>query len=414
MVPDDRLVSLKHLHPMLGSPTPTQAERSCVIVTQPPLIRRSYWRKQTATPAGAASVTNHNAGPAPLMFGFRTTALRCLPALAILLAALTARDATAAETVAPSIAIHFTFDRPIDASMAPFFLAAKDGSFSAERLNVSFSSAAGSPAALARVAKGDSEFALVDINELIRFRDKDPAPVKSVFVLFNRAPYAIVARRSRGIHLMPDLDGKTVGVADSDLSMRLWPALAQQNGIDTAHVKFHKISAAVREPILSAGQVDAVAGFSYLSAVNLRDRGVPGGDLVALRYADYGCEAYGFAVVVNPAFAASRPDSVKGFVRALIAGINATVKDPARAADEAASRIEDGDRDLELERLRTVLVDNILTDEVRRNGLGDIDPARMDRAIDQIGQDFKFRKRPAADDIFDGGFLPPLAGRLIN
>jgi NitT/TauT family transport system substrate-binding protein len=122
-------------------------------------------------------------------------------------------------------------------------------------------------------------------------------------------------------------------------------ALAQQNGIDTAHVKFHKISAAVREPILSAGQVDAVPGFSYLSAVNLRDRGVPGGDLVALRYADYGCEAYGFAVVVNPAFAAAKPDTVKGFVRALIAGINATVKDRRvrrtrpRAASTAATAI---------------------------------------------------------------------------
>jgi NitT/TauT family transport system substrate-binding protein len=349
------------------------------------------------------------------MFEFATIALRGLLAAAISLAALTARDATAAESTVPSIAIHFTFDRPIDASMAPFFLAAKDGSFGAERLNVSFSSTAGSPEALARVAKGESELALVDINELIRFRDKDDAaPVKAVFLLFNRAPYAIVARRSRGIHLPPDLDGKTVGVADSDLSMRLWPALAQQNGINTAHMKFHRISAAVREPILSAGQVDAVAGFSYLSAVNLRDRGVPGDDLVTLRYADYGCEAYGFAVVVNPAFAAAKPDTVKGFVRALIAGINATVKEPARAAGEAASRIEDGDRDLELERLRTVLVDNILTDEVRRNGLGDIDPARMDRSIDQIGQDFKFRKRPAAGDIFDGGFLPPVAGRLIN
>jgi NitT/TauT family transport system substrate-binding protein len=130
---------------------------------------------------------------------------------------LTAREAAAAETAAPSSAIHFTFDRPIDASMAPFFLAAKDGRFGAERLNVSFNNAAGSPEALARVAKGDSELALVDINELIRFRDKDnAAPIKAVFVLFNRAPYAIVARRSRGIHLLPDLEGKTVGVADGD------------------------------------------------------------------------------------------------------------------------------------------------------------------------------------------------------
>ena len=346
---------------------------------------------------------------------FETIARRGLLALALSLATLTAREAAAAETAAPSTAIHFTFDRPIDASMAPLFLAARDGRFGAERLNVSFNNAAGSPEALARVAKGDSELALVDINELIRFRDKnDAAPIKAVFVLFNRAPYAMVARRSRGIHLLPDIEGKTVGVADGDLSMRLWPALAQQNGINTQNVKFHKMSAAVREPILSAGQVDAVAGFSYLSGVNLRERGVPGGDLVVLRYADYGCEAYGFAVVANPAFAATKPDAVKGFVRALIAGINATVKEPARAANEAASRIDDGDRDLELERLRTVLVDNILTDEVRRNGLGGIDPARLDRSIDQIAQDFKFRKKPAAVDIFDDRFLPPVAGRLIN
>lgn len=349
------------------------------------------------------------------MFGFTTIARRGLLAAAISFTMLTAHDATAAETAAPSTAIHLTFDRPIDGSMAPFFLAAKDGNYGTERLNVSFNTAAGSPEALARVAKGDSELALVDINELIRYRDKDDAaPIKAVFVLFNRAPYAMIARRSRGIHLLPDLDGKTVGVADGDLSMRLWPALAQQNGINAARVKFHKISAAVREPILSAGQVDAVAGFSYLSAVNLRDRGVPGGDLVVLRYADYGCEAYGFAVVANPAFATAKPDAVKGFVRALVAGINATVKDPARAADEAAGRIDNGDRDLELERLRTVLVDNVLTDEVKRNGLGDLDPARLDRSIDQIAQDFKFRKRPTAADIFDGQFLPPVAGRLIN
>jgi NitT/TauT family transport system substrate-binding protein len=348
------------------------------------------------------------------MYGFRTIGFRCLLAL---LVGLSAHNVTAAETAAPSVAIHFTFDRPIDASMAPFFISisAKDGKFGAERLNVSFNSAAGSPEALARVAKGDSELALVDINELIRFRDKaDAAPVKAVFVLFNRAPYAIVARKSRGIHLLSDLDGKTVGVADSDLSIRLWPALARQNGIDVAHVKFFKMSAAVREPVLSAGQVDAVAGFSYLSAVNLRDRGVPADDLAVLRYADYGCEAYGFAVVANPAFATVKPDALKGFVRALIAGINATAKEPARAADEAAGRIDDGDRDLELARLRTVLADNILTDEVRRNGLGGVDPARLERSIDEIAEDFRFRKRPAADDIFDGRFLPPVESRLIN
>jgi NitT/TauT family transport system substrate-binding protein len=346
---------------------------------------------------------------------FKTILFRFLMVLAIALCVPGTRALQASDGANQHIAINFAFDRPLDSSMAPFFVALKDGRFAAEHLGVTFSTAAGSPEALARIASGNSDLALVDINELIRFRDRvDAPPIKAVFVLFNRAPYAIVARKSRGIRTLSDLDGKTVGVADSDLSVRLWPALARQNGINGAHVKLYRMSAAVREPVLSAGQVDAVAGFSYLSAVNLRDRGVPADDLAVLRYADYGCEAYGFAVVVNPAFAAAKPEAVKGFVRALLAGLNVTVREPERAVDEIVSRIDNGARDLELERLRTVLADNIMTDEVKRNGLGGIDPARLERSIDQIAQDFHFHRRPAAGDIFDDRFLPPVGGRLIN
>ena len=321
----------------------------------------------------------------------------------------------AADDPKPPIAIQFTLDRPIDAGAAPFVLASARGLFAAEGLAVTTNIAAGSPDAIARVAAGSSDFALVDINALIRFHDTAAAaPIKAVFVLFNKSPYAIVARKSRGIHALSDIEGKTLGVAESDLSIKLWPALARQNGIKAASVKQNRISAAVREPILSAGQVDAVAGFSYLSAVNLRDRGVPADDLAVLRYADYGCEAYGFAVIVNPAFAAARPEAVRGFLRAVIAGTQLAIREPGRAADEVASRIDGGSRDLELERLRTVISDNILTGEVKHNGIGGIDAPRFERSIDQVAEDFKFRKRPTAADIFDDSFLPPLNGRLIN
>jgi NitT/TauT family transport system substrate-binding protein len=229
------------------------------------------------------------------------------------------------------IAIELSLDRPINAGFAPVVLAATDGLFGAEGLAVTTDVAGGSPEAIGRVVSGASEFALVDINALIRFRDHG-APVKAVFVLFNKAPYAIIARKSRGIHSLADLEGKTLGVAEGDLSIRLWPALAHQNGIKLDSVKQDHTSAAVREPMLSAGQIDAVTGFSYLSGVNLRDRGVPADDLAVLRFADYGCEAYGFAVIVNPAFAARRPEAVKGMVRALIAGTNLVIKEPGRAA----------------------------------------------------------------------------------
>jgi NitT/TauT family transport system substrate-binding protein len=76
--------------------------------------------------------------------------------------------------------------------------------------------------------------------------------------------------------------------------------------------------------------------------------------------------------------------------------------------------MEGGNRELELERLRTVISDNILTGEVMRNGIGGVDPARFERSIDQVGEDFKMSNRPSASDIFDDRFLPPVGGRLIN
>lgn len=312
------------------------------------------------------------------------------------------------------VLIDLSFDRPINASVAPLVLAMTDSLFASEGLSVTTNVAAGSGDAIARVASGTSEFALVDLNALIRFRDNGAPPVKAVFVLFNQSPYAIVARKSRGIHTLADLEGKTLGVAEGDLSLLLWPALAHRNGIKLAAVKERKMSPAVREPMLSAGQVDAVTGFSYLSAVNLRDRGVPADDLVVLRFADYGCEAYGFAIIVNPAFSAKRPDAVKAFLRALTAGTTFAIRDPGHAVDEVLSRMEDGSRELELERLHTVIKDNILTSEVRRNGIGEVDPVRLERSIDAIGEGFKFNKRPTAADIFDDSFLPPAGDRLIN
>ena len=133
-----------------------------------------------------------------------------------------------------------------------------------------------------------------------------------------------------------------------------------------------------------------------------------------LQYAYHGCEAYWFAVIVNPAFAAAKPEAVKGFLRAVIAGTQLAIREPERAADEVVSRIDGGSRDLELDRLRTVISDNILTGEVQRSGIGGIDTARFERSIDQVAEDFKFQKRPTAADIFDDSFLPPLNGRLIN
>jgi NitT/TauT family transport system substrate-binding protein len=93
-------------------------------------------------------------------------------------------------------------------------------------------------------------------------------------------------------------------------------------------------------------------------------------------------------------------------LRALVRGLKDTIRDPARAIDSVLERNEGAVREVELERLRMLIRDNILTAEVNADGFGTVDPARFEAAIDQIGLTFKFRSKPTLSDIFDLSFLP--------
>jgi NitT/TauT family transport system substrate-binding protein len=333
-----------------------------------------------------------------------------LSASASILALLAAP--AAAQTATP---VRFCLDRRIDGAAAPFVLAADRGLYRSEGIEVTTTIATGSQDTIARLAKGAADLAVVDFNELIRYRDKpDAAALKAVFIFHNENGYAIVARRSRGVENLTDLAGKTLGAADGDLGIHLWPMLAKQNKVDIAKVKIEKIGAAVREPMLSAGQVDAVSGLSYASALNLRDRGIPGSDLVVLRFADFGDRSYGQAIVVNPDFAATKPEAVGAFLRALTLGIRLAVKEPARAIDDVMNQMDSSSRELERERLRVVLHDNIMTPDVQRDGLGSVSQERFDTAVAWIGADYKFRKLPVLAELFDGAFLPSHGSRKIN
>lgn len=313
--------------------------------------------------------------------------------------------------------VRFVLDKRMDGSSVPFAVAANRGLYRAENLDVSTTAVNNSGEALARLAKGDADIVVADFNDLIRRRDGgngNGVALKAVFILQNENGYAIIARRSRGVDSVSDLQGKTLGVAENDLAIRMWPAVAKRIGIDASKVTLEKIGAAVREPMLSAGQVDAVSGMSYGSALNVRDRGVPRSDLVVIPFSDFGDRSYGQALVVNPAFAAANPEAVSGFIRAVINGIRLAHQDPARATDDVLTQMDGGSRELEYERVRTVLRDQIVTNEVKQSGLGTVSAERFEQSLDQISADFKFRHKPTLQDVFDGAFLPPEGSRKID
>jgi NitT/TauT family transport system substrate-binding protein len=105
---------------------------------------------------------------------------------------------------------------------------------------------------------------------------------------------------------------------------------------------------------------------------------------------------------------------VKAVLRGLVNGFKFTLRDPAKAIDDVMPLMEGGSRDLELERLRTVIRDNILTDEVRRMGLGTVDPARLARAIVEVEPAPKAGPRVTPPALFDDSFLPAAASLKVQ
>jgi NitT/TauT family transport system substrate-binding protein len=313
---------------------------------------------------------------------------------------------------AQNTAVRLTLDSKLEGSTAPFAVAIDRGYYRAEGLDVTIDAGTSPIEPLTRVASGNYDLGFADINTLIKFRDANPqAPVKAVFVVYNKPPYAVVGRKSRGVAAPKDLEGKKLGAPATDVAYAQWPIFVRENGIDASKVTVENIGFPVREPMLAAGQLDAITGISFWSYINLKERGVPADDIVVLLMADYGVNLYGNAIVVNSKFAAEKPEAVRGFLRAFVKGLKETVKDPAAAVDSVIRRIEGTKKEVELERLQMALRDNILTPEVKANGFGGVVPARFDKAMDQIAFTYNFRARPTLVDVFDGQFLPPSADR---
>src|SRR5216683_3929112 len=322
---------------------------------------------------------------------------------------------TIANAAAAQIPIKFSLDFKFEGPSAPFLAGIDKGYYREEGLNVTIDTAAGSLEPITRVASGTYDMGFGDINSLIKFRDQNPTlPIKAVFMVYNRPPFSIVTRKSRGVTLPKGLEGKKLGAPVADGAFAQWKIFVHANGIDASKVAIENVGIPIREPMLAAGQVDAITGFSFSSYVNLKDRGVPVEDIVVLLMADYGVNLYGNAIIVNPKFAAEHPDAVKGFLRAFVKGLRDTVKDPATAVDSVIKRNDVAKKDVELERLKMALRDNILTPEVRADGFGSVDTVRLDKAIDQIALTYEFKAKPKGADIFDSSFLPSAADRKVN
>lgn len=318
-----------------------------------------------------------------------------------------------AGTALAQTSINFTLDWAYQGPTSAIIAAEALGYFADEGLSVKIDSGSGSAGAVTRVASGAYQMGFADINALVEFNVANPGQaVKAVMMVYDAAPFGLYTLKSSGITKPADLVGKKLGAPVFDASYKLFPAFAAEVGINPDAVPRVNMDPPLREAMLVRGDVDVVSGHYFSSMLDIQSKGVKKEDIVYMLYKDFGMDFYGNAVIASGQFIAENPKAVAGFNKAVMKGLKWVIENPEKSVDIVAAVDPLIDKALELERLQLALDVNILTPYVKENGIGDVDPARLDNSIKQLATALKLSTTPAAADIWTSEFLPPAADRM--
>ncbi|MFN6978001.1 MAG: ABC transporter substrate-binding protein, partial [Gemmobacter sp.] len=291
--------------------------------------------------------------------------------------AAAALAAAAAFPAAAQTTVNFALDWRFEGPAAPYFAAIDNGHFAAEGLSVEIQAGQGSLDAIPKVATGAFPMGFADLGALMRFLDQNPgAPVIGVMMVYDKPAAAMVGRRSLGVAAISDIEGKVLGAPPPDGAWSQFPAFAKANGLDMSKITVEPVGFPTREPMLAEGRVAAVTGFSFSVLLNLVRLGVPEEDIAVFLMADHGVDYYGNVIIANTDFAAANPAVVTGFLRAVAKGWQDAINDPQAAVTQMITRTPASDVALETRRLELAIAGNVLTDYVKANGMGGVDPDR--------------------------------------
>jgi NitT/TauT family transport system substrate-binding protein len=330
-------------------------------------------------------------------------------AIALGVIALSSVPARAAERV--TMLMDFLWQ----SSQGGFTLAADRGYYAAEGLEVSIDRGQGSGDTISKVASGTYDIGFADVNLLVKFNAENPNnKVKAFFVAYDASLASIVTLARTGIRVPKDLEGRTIAAPDYDNVRVLFPAFARLAGIDAAKVNWLSVQSQLRDTMLAQGRADASASFATTAFLALTSFGIAPSDIVTMRYVEYGLDLYGSALVASERTIAERPKLLTGIARAVAHGVKDALAHPEDAVASIRKRDPLLKEDIELQRFHMVAKQSMVTDSVRRLGLGAAEPERLTRTIGFVAEAFKIANPPTPDDVYTGAFLPPRETRLVD
>lgn len=315
--------------------------------------------------------------------------------------------ATLGTAQAQSKSIKFQLDWRFEGPAALFLQSAAKGYYKDAGLDVTIDAGNGSGGTVTRVASGTYDMGFADMAALMEFHANNPdAPNKPVAVMmvYNNTPAAVLALKKSGITKPADLSGKKLGAPVFDAGRKGFPIFEKANGI--SNVAWTSMDPPLRETMLVRGDIDAITGFSFTSLLNLEARGVKAEDVVVMNFADHGVKLYGNVIIASPKLLKENPTAVRAFLAAFAKGAKEVMANPEAAIATVKDRDGIINVPLETRRLKLAIDSVVASPDARKEGFGQVNPARMALMASQVSDAYKTKSRIDVNGVWTSSVLP--------